>query len=306
MSKVSIIIPARNEIFLQQTLDEILKNAKGEIEVITILDRYWPSPPLKNHSNLVILHKGDSTGMRSNINAAARIATGKYLMKIDAHCKVGKGFDEILKADCEENWLSVPSRYSLNAEEWERFRGPVDYIYLTFPYHDDDLYGTGFHGKKWRGPHGQNGSFWHLEKERKHIKIDDLLSFQGSCWFMHKSYFFHIGCMDDINFTSHQEAQELGMKVWLSGGRVIRNKNTWYAHLHKGTKYGRGFRASKRDQKKTQVYSTNLWMKNQWPGQTRKLEWLINKFWPLDDWPEDWQDPKYAENYKPRGWHGRR
>ncbi len=271
MSKVSIIVPARNEIFLQQTLNEIFKNAKGEIEVIAILDRYWPSPPLKNNPNLVILHKGNSTGMRSNINAAARIATGKYLMKIDAHCKVGKGFDKILKRDCGENWLSVPSRYSLDAEKWERTRGPVDYIYLTFPYTDDDLYGTGFHGKKWRGPHGQDGSFWHLEKERKHIKIDDLLSFQGSCWFMHKSYFFHIGCMDDINFTSHQEAQELGMKVWLSGGRVIRNKNTWYAHLHKGTKYGRGFRASKKDQRATQVYSTNLWMKNQWTGKTRKL-----------------------------------
>jgi hypothetical protein len=96
------------------------------------------------------------------------------------------------------------------------------------------------------------------------------------------------------------------MKVWLSGGRVIRNKNTWYAHLHKGTKYGRGFRASKKDQRKTQIYSTDLWMNNKWPGQTRKLEWLINKFWPLEDWPEDWQHPKYAENYEPRGWHGRR
>jgi hypothetical protein len=112
--------------------------------------------------------------------------------------------------------------------------------------------------------------------------------------------------MDEVNFTSHQEAQELGMKVWLSGGRVIRNKKTWYAHLHKGSKYGRGFRASKKDQRATQVYSTNLWMNNEWPGQTRKLEWLIDKFSPLDAWPEDWQNPKYAENYKPRGWHGRR
>lgn len=297
MDKVSIIIPSRNEQFLKPTIDDLFAKATGEIEVITMLDAYWPDPPLSNHSNLIIVHPGQVCGMRGNINTGARIATGKYLMKLDAHCMVGEGFDEILKADCEDNWIVVPSRYSFDAEKWERMRGPVDYLYLTFPYSTDSIYGTGFHGKKWRGKEGLTGDFWHKEKERKDILIDDILTFQGSCWFMHKDKFFDIECLDYKNYNFHQEAQELGFKIWLSGGRVIRNKKTWYAHLHKGNRYGRGFRLSKSQMVRAEVYSADFWMNNRWPKQTKELSWLINKFWPLEGWPDDWQDKKHQENF---------
>ena len=298
MSKVSVIIPARNEPFLQNTINELFEKAAGDIEVIPVLDAYWPDPALKNSDGLTIIHRGSVQGMRENINIGARVATGDYLMKIDAHCMVGEGYDEILKKDCQDNWLCVPSRYSLDAEKWERTRGPVDYLTLTFPYNCDDLYGTGFHGKKWKGEKGLEGGFWHREKERKSVLIDEILTFQGSCWFMKKDYFFEIECLDSANYNFHQEAQELGFKVWLSGGRCVRNKKTWYAHLHKGEKHGRGFRLSKRLMIESEIFSTDYWMNNKWHKQTRKLDWLIDKFGPLDGWPEDWTDPKYAEEYK--------
>ena len=41
---LSVIIPSRNEVFLQQTIDDVLRNAVGEIEVIAVLDGYWPEP----------------------------------------------------------------------------------------------------------------------------------------------------------------------------------------------------------------------------------------------------------------------
>ena len=44
---VSIIIPSRNEPFLQHTIDDILAKAAGEIEVIVVLDGYWPTFELK-------------------------------------------------------------------------------------------------------------------------------------------------------------------------------------------------------------------------------------------------------------------
>lgn len=296
MDKVSIIIPARHEPFLQKTVDEVLNNATGEIEVIVMLDAYWPQPPLKKDKRVVIVHNGEARGMRANENAAAKIATGKYLMKLDAHCMVGKGFDTILKADCEKNWVAIPSRYSLDADKWRRFRGPVDYLYLTFPYETDDLYGPGFHGRKWKGPTGFTGSFWHRERERKDIKIDDIMVFQGSCWFMHKEHFLNIeGLREDCLY---QEAIELAFKTWLSGGRVIRNKNTWYAHYHKrkGDKTV-GYALSKRKKVETACFMMNYWFNNDWPKQTKKIEWYIEKFRPLETWPDDWQDPKYS-----RGW----
>jgi len=301
MSKeiTSVIIPARNEPFLSKTIDDLFQKSTGEIEIIIVLDAYWPDPPLKNRKNLIIVHMGEVVGMRELINSGARIATGKYLMKIDAHCMVGDGFDEILKADCDINTVSIPSRYSLDPEKWERTRGPVDYLFLTYPYGCDEIYGTGFHGRKWKGEKGIHGSFWHMEREKKDILIDEILTFQGSCWFMHRDAFFdRLGALDSKSYNFHQEAQEIGFKFWLSGGRVVRNKKTWYAHLHKGNRYGRGFRLSKRLMVESEIYSTDFWMNNRWEKQTKPLKWLMNKFLPLDGWPEDWDDPKHFKNYK--------
>jgi glycosyltransferase involved in cell wall biosynthesis len=295
MEKLSILIPSRNEPFLNKTVESLFETAVEEIEIIVMLDAYWPNPPLKPHKNLIIVHMGQVQGMRNNLNSAARISTGKYLMKTDAHCLFAKGFDKVLKADCEPDWLAVPRRYSLDAEDWKKRRKPIDYLYLTYPYGFDKLYGSGFHGKKWHGEYGLTGGYYHMEEKKKDILIDDIIAFQGSCWFMHKDLFFKIECLDSKNYNFHQEAQELCFKVWLSGGRVIRNKKTWYAHLHKGKQYGRGFWLSKKSMVDSEIYSADVWMNNKWSGQTRNVKWLIDKFWPLEGWPEDWDDPKHAK-----------
>jgi len=312
MDKVSIIIPARNEPFLSKTVDSLIKNATGEIEVIAVMADYKEDPELRNHKDLIAVRMGSVVGMRSLINAGVRISSGKYLMKIDAHCMVGKGFDEILKADCDKHWVSIPSRYSLDVEKWERFRGPVDYLYLTYPYDNNKIYGTGFHGIKWRGEHGLTGSFWHKERERKKILIDDLLSFQGSCWFMHKDHYYSIDGLESDKYNEFfQEAQEIGFKTWLSGGRVIRNKKTWYAHLHKGPKHKIDYGLSARLKAEGELFCMDMWMHNKWYKQTKDLKWLIKKFGPLEGWPKDWDNPKYFENYehpwvKKKRLHGRK
>ena len=77
MEKVSIIIPARNEIFLQKTVADLLSKAAGDIEVIAVLDGYWPDPPLPYDKRVIQIHRGKAKGMRAAINAAAGIAKGK-------------------------------------------------------------------------------------------------------------------------------------------------------------------------------------------------------------------------------------
>ena len=290
-NKISILIPSRNEPFLNKTINDLFEKAKEEIEIIVMLDSYWPDPQLSKYDNLIIVHMGDVQGMRKNINAAARIATGKYLMKTDAHCMFAKGFDVALKNDCEENWLSVPSRYSLDTKTWKRKDKPaIEYLYITYPYATDDIYGIGFNGRKMTGQsRGLNG-YYEPENKYKDKLIDDIMIFQGSCWFIHKKYFEHIEGLDENLYNIFQEAPELAFKVWLSGGRVVRNKKTWYAHLHKNKDTGgRGFKLSKRQMNETKTACVDYWMNNRWPKQTEKFEWLINKFWPLEGWPTDWQ-----------------
>src|SRR3989344_3838802 len=102
---VSVVIPSRAQQYLQQTIDDLLAKAADEVEIIVVLDGYWPNPILREDPRVVILHHGmvhDNVGMRGSINAGVDVAKGEYIMKIDEHCMVDQDYDVKLAADCEE------------------------------------------------------------------------------------------------------------------------------------------------------------------------------------------------------------
>jgi len=283
MSKVSVVLPSRGEQFLAPTVADALTKAAGDVEVIAVLDGYWPDPPLPQDKRLIQVHHGAAQGMRAAINAGVAVARGDFIMKLDAHCMVAEGYDEVLKADCEDNWVVVPRRYALDPEDWSKRRGqtPIDYQYLSYPDNQGDRGGPGLHGRTW---HEKN----HCPKLKKRT-IDDLMSAQGSGWLMKRDYFHWLELEDVENYgTFGSEFQEIGFKCWLSGGRIVRNKLTWYAHLHKGHKYGRGWPLGKDDADKA-VAKANTWLHDQggWAKRTLPFESMIRRFWPVPGWPED-------------------
>lgn len=265
LAKVSIIIPARNEPYLQKTIDGLLNTSKGEIEIIVVLDGYWPVPPMKNYSNVTLIHFSESIGMRPAINAAARIAKGKYLMKCDAHCLFDEGFDIKLVKDCEPDWTVVPRRYGLDVGNWTRTDKLYEFQYIR----KSDL----------------KGKDWSTYAERvEGQQIVDLMTSQGSCWFMYRDRFWELGGLDAINYgTMGREAQEVCLKTWLSGGRYVLNRNTWYAHWSKG-KGEMAFHVSRLQRYKSKGYAMDLWLNDKWSLQKRKMEWLIEKFAPVPTW----------------------
>jgi len=294
MSKVSIIIPSRNEQFLGKTVNDLLAKAAGDIEVIPVLDGYWPNPPLVEDKRVIQLHRGKALGMRAAINYGAEVATGEWLMKADGHCMFAEGFDETLKKETEKDWLAIPRRYSLNAELWERNpKMPIDYHYLDCPLTNTNYFQ--FHGVPWNEMTKQ-------KFDDPRYEIDDLMSWQGSMWFMHRKLWDRVGPMSEkLFYTFSQEPQELGNKVWLGGGRIVVNKHTWYAHLHKGKQYGRGYSISGNEIVEGHKRSAYYWMSNSWKGQTRPIEWLVEKFWPVPTWPDNWRDllEEWRRAYKP-------
>jgi glycosyltransferase involved in cell wall biosynthesis len=278
MSKVSVIIPARNEIYLQQTIDDILRNARGEVEVIPVLDGYWPDPMLRSDPRVRWIHHSVSHGMRAAINEGLGAATGEYILKSDAHCMMGEGWDEILKADCQEQDVVVPRRFALDAENWKikEDKAPVDYHYLTYPL--EKAGHIGLHGKY----------YWHERtKERAEILYDEEMSSQGSMYFMHKAYFERFGGLSEVGYGSFtQEFQELGMRTWMSGGRVMVNKKTWYAHLWKKE---RGYSLPSGEQSRGALWSCDFWINDRWHLKKYNFSRLIDKFNP-PGWPADWRD----------------
>jgi hypothetical protein len=314
---VSGIIPSRNCKYVSKTVDDIFSNATGPIEVIVLLDGYWPDPPLKEHKNLTIVHKAEVKGMRNSINLGASLAKGKYIFKCDDHCMFGKGFDEIIKNNMDDDWLVNPGRYAMDVEKWERGRGPTEYLYITFPYVHDNMYGNGLHGKKWIGEDGfgknmGKDEFYWRENHFKDKRVDDMMTFQGSFWCMTKRKFIEIGGLDELHCDlMENEPQELGFKVWLSGGRCAVIKDTWFAHMHKNEREldnrGRSWRLSYEAMRATGRFQTWYWMNDKWPLATRKMKWFVDHFWPMPGWPENWEEegiryynenPQFATNFR--------
>lgn len=286
---LSVIIPANNERFLNNTLNDLFAKATSSIEVIVNLNGDWPSPLIEDR-RITYIHPGSDRGMRWGINAAAAVAKGKYLVKTDGHCMFAPGFDGVLiENHREDNWVQIPRRYSLDAEKWEinQSRPYRDYMYLCFPQkgkaHDD-----GMHGVEW----------WQRQKERTdpQYDIDDTPSMQGSCWFMTKSHFdnFLHGLSEEGYGTFSQESQEIGNKTWLGGGALKVNKKTWYAHLHKGKQYGRMYHVSNEENKRMvdgSNWSAQYWMNNRWKDRIHDIAWLVEEKFPgMPTWPANWRE----------------
>lgn len=286
MDRLSIVIPSRNEIFLQKTILEVLSKATGDIEIIPVLDGY--EPPVEEivtdpRVTYLRLPKAGFTQKRHGINKAISMSTGKYVMSLDAHCMVANGFDEQLIKDHQDNWVQIPRRNRLDAENWclqpqADKRPPIDYEYIMF---NPLIKDKGIHGFKWDA----------RTNERVNIPIDETQTFQGSCWFMTKNYFNYLGLMQIEGYTGWgQEAESIWLKVRKDGGKIITNKNTSYAHLHKGDKYGRMYHMSKAENRRSYDYSYNLTV-----IQNKDLFIkTIEQFWPLPAWPGDWKKRLYA------------
>ena len=72
---VSVVIPSRNEPYLQKTIDEIFLKSRGPAtDVIVVLDGYWPDPPLKDDDRLHIIHRGESRGLRNAVTSAVEMS----------------------------------------------------------------------------------------------------------------------------------------------------------------------------------------------------------------------------------------
>lgn len=286
MSELSVIIPNRNNgsgaDFTQKTVDDILRNAGCDVEVIVNVDEKWPE--LSTDKRVTYIHPSSPQGMREGINKGVELARGKYIMKCDDHVAFGENFGRILIDAHQDNWVQIPRRYALDAENWKIEEGnskyPIDYMYIDFPLkgkaHDD-----GMHGVPWKRP------------ERKDMLIDDTPSMQGSCYFMTKDYFNKLGLMSEVGYGQFsQESQEIGFKTWLSGGEVKVNKNTWYAHLYKGNRYGRMYKVDNFNDytKKASEWSASHWLNNEEPNMVHSFSWFINeKFSGMPTWPLGWE-----------------
>jgi len=83
-----------------------------------------------------------------------------------------------------------------------------------------------------------------------------------------------------------QQGTEVALKTWLSGGRLLTTRNTWYSHLFRtqGGDFGFPYPQSGKQVEHARKYSKDLFLDNKWDKQIYPLSWLLEKFKPLPDW----------------------
>lgn len=309
MTELSVIIPGKNEIFMRQTIENVLANIRGDTEIIAVFDGYWPDPPVKDHPKINIIHHTVSVGQRAATNEGARLSKSKFLMKLDAHCAVDEGFDVKLLAPYKSGELStdvttVPRLYNLFAFNWickkcgeKIYQGPrpekctkcecqifeMDIVWkpkmntrMDFMRFDKDL----------------KFQYWREYEKRPESKgnICDLMSFLGAFWVTSRHRFAKLGGLDENHGSWGQLGTEVSLKNWLSGGRLVVNKTTWCSHMFRtkgGKDWGFPYEITGKDVDIARKRSKYLWFENKWKKQILPLSWLIDKFWPIPDWTDE-------------------
>lgn len=319
--ELSILIPARNEFYhdldlLSLTVENVLANTSDKTQIIVVLDGYdagWPPNPLPVNPRVTIIHHAKSVGQRAACNEAARASTAKYIAKLDAHCAIDKDFDTKLLREFEYDWTVVPAQYNLHVFDWKckkcgerTYQGPKPqrctkcgsrYFKQVVVWHPTD--GTGRErgvskgGYKnilttsWRFDSKLEFQYWPEFKQRPEAKADihDTMSLLGACWAMHRERYWELGGLDEQYGSWGQMGTELALKSWLSGGRLVTNKRTWFAHFFRTG--GIGFPYSGGGQKgQAMARCAEIWLNDKWPKAKYPLSWLIKKFAPIPDWKE--------------------
>lgn len=216
---LSVVIPNYKDKHLGKTIESLLINSRGDIEIIPVFDG-CEIEGIPEDPRVKPVYQ-ENQGMRESINNAVRHAKGEYLMRTDAHCVFGVGYDLLLTEDMEDNWIVNPRRFKLDPIKWQVMAGePIDYekLLIEKTHHK-------FHGIEWSS----------RSKKRKGVLIDEDMAMQGSCWAMPHAWWDKvIGELSSEGYGTHyQDSIEMIFKTWQAGGKLMVNKKTWFAHKHR-------------------------------------------------------------------------
>lgn len=307
---LSILIPARNEIFLARTIQDILEHAEADTEIIAVLDGAWADPGVPQHDRVTLLYIPESVGQRAATNLAARLARGRYLMKLDAHCAFDQGFDRVMLAGFAElgdEVTMVPVMRNLWAFDWKCYRcgwktyqGPTpkqcgqcgrgDKIRRKMVWigkHNPQSWSYSFDSR----PHFQYfEDYKHrpgVRDEARRTGWSETMSLQGSCFMASRERYWELNLCDESLGSWGNQGIEVACKTWLSGGRVLVNHRTWYAHLFR-TKgdFAFPYPQSGRAVQQTKRRTWDFFLDGTWDKQVHPVSWLVEKFWPVPGWDE--------------------
>jgi hypothetical protein len=245
-----------------------------------------------------------SVGQRAVTNEAAHLARAKYVMKLDAHCSVAQGFDKIMLADMQDDWTMVPTMRNLWAFDWvcnkcskHTYQGPTP---VKCAECDNTLVFS--REMKWiakNNPQSNSYTFDptpHFQYFREFNKrpegkgdITPTMSLQGSCFLMTKRHYFDLNVCDEEFGSWGSQGIEVAVKTWLSGGQVMVNHKTYYAHMFRtqGGDFGFPYPMSGKQVDFAKSRARDIFFTGKFDKAIHPMSWLVERFWPIPFWTDE-------------------
>ncbi len=302
--ELSICIPSRNEEWLTETIDDILKHKKAKTQILVGLDGQWPVKPIKDNPDVVVLFYPESIGQRAITNKLASLSNAKYIMKLDAHVALDDGFDQKMIDAFKktgDDVVMAPTMRNLHVFNWVCPDGHTRYQGPSGPCKE-----CGKETKKdvvWNPktnpsstsycfdpePHFQ---YFNEVKNRQWYKdqgdLTESMSLQGSCFMLTRELYWKLNICDEAFGTWGSQGIEVACKFWLSGRKVLINHNTWYAHCFRtqGLDFGFPYELSGSQVSHAKKLAKEMFFDGRFKGE-RPVSWLVEKFWPVPGWTEE-------------------
>lgn len=196
---LSILIPSKNEPYLKQTLEDIIKHSETSPQILVGLDGWQPDFEM---SEVTFIHR-DNIGQRAITNELFRYSNGDYVMKTDAHCSFGQGFDRKMLEEIDDKTILTPQMGVLDPINWA-----INGRKLTTNYVFD---------KNFVMQYGE--------------PAEETMCLQGSCWMISRENYWYWNVCDETLGSWGGQGVELGIAAWLNGGRCKSTKSTFYGHV---------------------------------------------------------------------------
>ena len=325
--RLAILIPSRNEEFVSKTVQDILEHKRGPTEIIIGLDGQWADPPIPMHPDVTVLYHNKSIGQRAITKQCARLTNAEFVAKTDAHVSFKEGFDvDMLEAfdrlPDRENVTMFPVMRNLWVFDWKCkkcgkrwYQGPT-----PTKCQNPDCNNTKHFYKKmmWVAknnpqstsfcfdsePHFQYNNDYKKRPEYKKMLeetgLTESMSLQGSFFMLTRKKYFELDVDDESLGSWGSQGLSVACKTWLSGGRVLCNHKTFYAHLFRtqGGDFGFPYPNPGSKAQKAKAMARDLFFNNKWDKAIHPLSFLVERFWPVNGWNDE-QLKDLKEHEKP-------
>lgn len=202
--------------YIEKTIEDIKKNALGKLEIIVFCDGFLHKEKCRNkiyslvNETNVILGGNYIGGQRYAMNEMAKIAKGKFLFKIDGHCRMSPDWDARMKASCKNETI----------------------VTAVFDHLDENF-----------EPEGRDSAFVRLDKHaqthflrpwkplRKREIEEETMAFTGCAWMIRKDYYNKLGGCHEPYGKHGALGSEWSLKTWLTGGKILIRTDVVCYHL---------------------------------------------------------------------------